>query len=95
MPTLQSLDSPVPNTYMAVPWNPTGQNVILKWNMNIGYVKESDYKEKDPQEQLENSGKTIQTQPLKTPTVTVGEVIEISHEKLPPTPEKFAFVPPS
>ena len=50
---------------MAVLWNPRGQNLILKWNMTIGYVKESDYKEKDLLELIENSGKTIQTQHLK------------------------------
>ena len=65
MPTLQRLGSQVPDTYMAVLWNPGGQNLILKWNMTIGYVKELDYKEKDPQEQLENSGKITPTPPPK------------------------------
>ena len=51
---------------MAVLWSPSGQNLILKWSVTIGYVRESDYKEKDPPVQLENSGKIIQTQhPIK------------------------------
>ena len=48
--------------------------------MSIGYVMESDYKVKDPPEQLRNSGKILPTQSPETSTVTVGEVIEISHE---------------
>ena len=88
MPTLERLGSEVPGTYMAVLWNPSGQNLILKWNMTICYVRESDYKEKGPQEQLENSGKTIKTQPPDTSTVTIGEVIKISHDKLPPCQKK-------
>ena len=31
--------------------------LILKRNMTIGYVKESDYREKDPPEQLKIQGK--------------------------------------
>ena len=44
---------------------PKGQNLILKWNMTIGYVKESDYEEKDPQEQLKHSGKITPEHPPK------------------------------
>ena len=36
---------------------------MLKRNITIGYVKESKYIEKDPQEQLENSGKNFNTTP--------------------------------
>ena len=82
MSTLQRLGFQVPDTYMAVLWNPGGQTLILKQSMTISYVKELDYKEKDLQEQLKNSGKIIQTQPPKTSTLTVEDVIEISHEKL-------------
>ena len=34
----------VPSTIYihTVLWNPSGQSLILKWNMTIGYVKESD-----------------------------------------------------
>ena len=60
--------------------------------MTIGYVKQSDYKGKDLPEQFKNSGKTIKTQPSETSTGTRGEVIEISHEKLPPIPEKSTFM---
>ena len=48
IPTLQTLGSQVPDTYMAVLWNPSGQDLILKRNMTIGYIEESDYMEKDP-----------------------------------------------
>ena len=48
MPILQRLGSQVPDTYMSALWNPGGHNLILKWNMTIGYVKELDYKEKVP-----------------------------------------------
>ena len=48
--------------------------------MTIGYGKELNYKEKEPPEQLGNSGKITLTPPFKTYTVTV-EVIEISQEK--------------
>ena len=74
MPTLQRPGSQVPDTYIAVLWNPRDQNLILKWNMIIGYVKESDYMEKGPPEQLKNSWKIIQTQSPKISTVTIGEV---------------------
>ena len=47
---------------MAVLWNPSRQTIILKRNMTIGYVKESDCIEKDPPEQLKNLGK-MKTQP--------------------------------
>ena len=57
IPTLQKLGSRVPDAYMAVQWNPGGQTVILKRNRTIGYVKESDYIEKGPQEQPEIGGK--------------------------------------
>ena len=43
-----------------------------KKNITTGYAKESDNKERDPQEQLENSGKTSKTQLNETPAVTVG-----------------------
>ena len=36
----------ITDTYMAVLWKPGGQNLILKRNMTIGYVKVSDYMEK-------------------------------------------------
>ena len=65
MPTLQRLGCQVPDTYMAVLWKPRGQNLILQWNMTIGYVKESAHKEKDSPEQLQNSGKITQTQSPK------------------------------
>ena len=48
IPTSQRLGSQVPDTYMAVLWNPRGQNLIVKWNTTISFVKKSDYKEKDP-----------------------------------------------
>ena len=44
-------------------WNPSGQNLILKWNITTVYVKESDYKEKDPPEQLRIQGKPLQHNP--------------------------------
>ena len=47
---LQRLGSHVPDTYMAVLRNPRDQKSILKWNMMIGYIKEFNYKEKDPLE---------------------------------------------
>ena len=87
MPTLQRLRSQVPETYMAVLWDSGGQNVMLKWYMTIGYVKGSEYKEKDPLEQLENSGKITAISP-QTSSVTLGEGIEISQEKLSLMPEK-------
>ena len=48
VPTLQKLGSQVPDTYMAVLWNPRGQTLILKWNMTITYIKELNYKENVP-----------------------------------------------
>ena len=87
MPTVQRLGSQVPNIYMAVLWHPIGQNLILKWNMTIGYIKESEHGEKWSPGTTKNSGKTIKVQPPKTSTFTVGEVIEISHDKLPPMPK--------
>ena len=57
MHTLQRLGSQVPDTYIAVLWNPSSKNLILKWNMTIGYVKESDYKENDPKNNLTIKGK--------------------------------------
>ena len=69
MPTLQRLGFQVPNTYTAGLWNPRVPNVIVKWNITIDYNEESDYMERDPPEQLENSGKITQTQPPKTSTV--------------------------
>ena len=39
---------------MALLWNPGGQTIKLERNMTIGYVKESDYMEQEPPEQLEN-----------------------------------------
>ena len=60
--------------------------------MTISYVEESDDKEKDAQEQLKHSWKNIKTQPPQRSTVTVGEIIEISHDKLPPVSEKSAFM---
>ena len=61
---------------MAVLWNADGQNLVLKWNMAIGYVKEYDYKEKDPNEQLKNIRENSLKHP-QTSTITVGEVREI------------------
>ena len=46
IPMLQKLGPRIPNVYMAAQWNPGGQMVILKRNMTIGYVRESDYMEK-------------------------------------------------
>ena len=60
--------------------------------MTIGNVKESDNMEIDPPEQLENSGKMIEKQSPSTSTDTVGEVMEILHDKLPPMPKKLAFM---
>ena len=37
-------------------WNPDGQNLILKQNMTISYVKKSDCKEKDPKNNLKMQG---------------------------------------
>ena len=65
MPIIPRLGSQVLDTYVVVLWNPSGQNLILKWNMNIGYVKESDCHKKDPPRTTKNSGKTIKTQPPK------------------------------
>ena len=45
---LQKLGHRIPDVYMSVLWNPGGQTVILKRNMTISYVKESDYMEKVP-----------------------------------------------
>ena len=77
---------------MAVMWNPNGQTLMLKMNMTIGYVKESDPLEKYPSEQLKNTRKIIETQPPRTSTDTVGEVMEILHDKLHTMPEKLAFM---
>ena len=49
---------------MTVLWNPGGQTIILKRNMTIDYVKESDYMEKDPTEELKNLRKITATLPL-------------------------------
>ena len=56
---------------MAVPWNPSSDTITLKRNTTISYVKESDDIEKSQIDQQHN----------------VGEVTEISHEKLPPMPQ--------
>ena len=48
--------------------------------MTIGYVKEFDYKEKDPPRR---TWKFREHHPPKTSTITAGEVIEIPQEKLP------------
>ena len=77
---------------MAVLWNPRGQNVILKENMTIGYVKILDYKEKDPPRTTKKLGKNHYNTAPKTSTVTVREVIEISHEKFLSMPEQLAFI---
>ena len=45
--------------------------------MTTGYVKELEYVEKAPPEQFKNSGKVTETQPFRTSTDTVGEVMEI------------------
>ena len=45
--------------------------------------------EKDPPEQLKHLGKIIETQSPRASTDTVGEVMEISHHKLPPMPENW------
>ena len=60
--------------------------------MIIGYVKESDYMKKALPEQHEMVRKMTETQPPTTPSNTVGEVMEISYKKLPPMPEKSAFM---
>ena len=51
IPMLQKLRPRIPNVYMALSWNPGGQTVILKRKMTISYERESDYREKSPQDQ--------------------------------------------
>ena len=65
--TLQRLGSQVPDAYMVVLWNPSGQNVIPKWNMTICYVKESEYKEKEKKtpRTTQNLGKPFKDNPQK------------------------------
>ena len=65
MPTLQRLGSQVPDTYMAVLGNPGGQDLVQKWNMIIGYVKKSAYKEKAPWNNSRIQGKSFKHNPLK------------------------------
>ena len=60
--------------------------------MTIASVKKSDYMEKGSPEQFENLGKVTEWQPPRTSTDTVGEVMEIFHNKLPPMPENLAFM---
>ena len=48
--------------------------------------------EKGPPEQPKMVGKITEIQPLRPPSDTVGEVMEISHDELPPMPEKSAFM---
>ena len=90
-PMLQRLGLRIPNVYMAVLWNPGGQVIILKRNTTISYARESDYMKKKPY-QWENIGKMIEIpHPIQHSDV-VTEVTEISYEKLPPMPEKSAFM---
>ena len=65
--------------------------LILNRNMTIGYVRESDYMEKAPYTN-EKVEKMTEKQSPTPSSNTVREVAEISHEKLPPMPEKSAFM---
>ena len=47
---------------------------------------------KSPPDQQETVGKMTEIQSPTPSFNTVGEVTEISHEKLPPMPEKSAFM---
>ena len=49
IPMLQKLGPQIPDVYMAVLWNSGGQTLILKRNMTIRYVRESDYMGKNRQ----------------------------------------------
>ena len=53
-----------------------GHTMILRETLPFEYVKESDYIEKHQIDQQDN----------------IGEVTEISHQKLPPMPQKPAFM---
>ena len=76
---------------MAVLWNPGGQILILKRNMTIGYVKESDHMEKDPPEHSKIQEKQLKHNPLKHYLYSRGSY-GMSHDKLPPMPDKSAFM---
>ena len=61
---------------MTILWNLGGHSITIKRNMTIGYVKESNYIKKSQIDQQEN----------------FREVSKISQDKLPPIPEKSAFM---
>ena len=91
IPTLQIVRLRIPDVYMAVLWNLSGQAIILKRNTTIGYAVESDYMKKKNKKQ-ENVGKMTEIPPSIQCFEAVKEVTEISHEKLPPILEKSAFM---
>ena len=76
LPLLQKVEDKLPDQFIVVLWNQCNYTKTLKRNTMIGYMKESDYIEKHMIEQSDH----------------ITEVIEISHENLPPMPDKLAFM---
>ena len=72
----QKPDNRTPSKFMGILWNPGGDSISIKRNTTISYINESDDTEKSLSDQLEN----------------VREIAEVSQDKLPPMPEKSAFM---
>ena len=76
IPVLQRIGLRITDRFMAFLCIPGGHNISLKTNTTISYMKELDYRDKS---KLTN--RTI-----------IGKMTKISHERIPPMPEKSAFL---
>ena len=92
IPTLQKLGPSVSNVYMAVLWNPGDQTVTLKRKHDHDLCKWIWLHGKRPPRATWNSRKNDGNTTYRTPSDTVWELTEISHDILPPMPEKIAFM---
>ena len=92
IPVLQKLELRIPDEFMAMLWNPGGQAIILKRNTTFGYAKEFRLCTKILPQPTKNIGEATKKPHLTQNFDTVKEVTEISHDKLPPLPEKSAFM---
>ena len=76
IPALQKLDNRKLDKFMAILWNLVGHCISIKRNTAIGYMIESDYITKFQTNQQEN----------------IGEMCEVSQDKVPSMPEKTSFI---
>ena len=77
---------------MAVLWNPGGQPIVLKRITTIIYARESDYIGENTPNQQQSVERMTKIPPSIQYSDAVKEVTEVSHEKLPPMPDKSAFI---